>query len=237
VTDTLVSHTIADGVAEIQMDDGRRNALGPVLLGQLFEAIEAAEKEEAAILITGRTGTFCAGFDVEVIRQGPEKTREMTSQGAELWVRLLTFPRPVLMACTGHAVAAGAVLLCTADWRVAATGGFKIGLSEVELGLPLQGVPLELVRARLSKRHFERATVLAEVYGPDAAIDAGWVDETTSEDEIVDRAREVARRYAALPATAFARTKRQSRRVLADTVRKMMERGSKGSDVFSALRA
>ena len=133
MTDTLVSHTIEDGVAEIQMDDGRRNALGPVLLGQLFEAIEAAEKEKATILITGRPGTFCAGFDVEVIRQGPEKTREMTSQGAELWVRLLTFPRPVVMACTGHAVAAGAVLLCTADWRVAATGDFKIGLSEVEL--------------------------------------------------------------------------------------------------------
>jgi len=236
VTDTLVSHTVKDGVAEIQMDDGRRNALGPVLLGQLFEAIEAAEKQNAAVLITGRPGTFCAGFDVEVIRQGPEKTREMTSQGAELWVRLLTFPRPVVMACTGHAVAAGAVLLCTADWRVAATGDFKIGLSEVELGLPLQGVPLELVRARLSKRHFERATVLAEVYGPDAAIDASWVDETAPEDEIIERARVVAQRYAALPATAFARTKKQSRRVLADTVRKMMERGSKGSDVFSALR-
>ena len=236
MTDTLVSHTVKDGVAEIQMDDGRRNALGPVLLGQLFEAIEAAEKQNAAVLITGRPGTFCAGFDVEVIRQGPEKTREMTSQGAELWVRLLTFPRPVVMACTGHAVAAGAVLLCTADWRVAATGDFKIGLSEVELGLPLQGVPLELVRARLSKRHFERATVLAEVYGPDAAIDASWVDETAPEDEIIERARVVAQRYAALPATAFARTKKQSRRVLADTVRKMMERGSKGSDVFSALR-
>jgi enoyl-CoA hydratase len=236
VTDTLVSHTIADGVAEIQMDDGRRNALGPVLLGQLFEAIEAAEQENAAILITGRPGTFCAGFDVEVIRQGPEKTREMTSQGAELWVRLLTFPRPVVMACTGHAVAAGAVLLCTADWRVAATGGFKIGLSEVELGLPLQGVPLELVRARLSKRHFERATVLAQLYDPDAAVDAGWVDETVPEDEIIAGARAVAQRYAALPATAFARTKKQSRRVLADIVRKMMEKGAKGSDVFSALR-
>jgi enoyl-CoA hydratase len=236
LTETLVSYALEDGVAEIRMDDGRRNALGPTLLDQLFGAIEAAEKEDSALLIYGRPGTFCAGFDVEVIRQGPERTREMTSRGAELWVRLLTFPRPVVMACTGHAVAAGAVLLCTADWRVAASGDFKIGLSEVELGLPLQGVPLELVRARLSKRHFERATVLAHVYGPDAALDAGWIDETTSAGEIVDRAREVARRYAALPAKAFARTKRQSRRVLADTVRKMMEKGAKGSDVFSALR-
>jgi enoyl-CoA hydratase len=236
LTGTLVSHVIKDGVAEIRMDDGRRNALGPALLDQLLGAIEAAEKEESAILITGRPGAFCAGFDVEVIRQGPESTRKMTSQGAELWMRLLTCPRPVVMACTGHAVAAGAVLLCTADWRVAATGDFKIGLSEVEIGLPLQGVPLELVRARLSKRHFERATLLAQVYGPDAAVDAGWVDETTSADEVMDRARDAAHRYAALPANAFARTKRQSRRVLADTIRKMMERGSKGSDVFSALR-
>jgi len=109
-------------------------------------------------------------------------------------------------------------------------------ISEVELGLPLQGVPLELVRARLSKRHFERATVLAQLYDPDAAIDAGWVDQTIPEDEIIEGARVVAQRYAALPATAFARTKKQSRRILAETVRKMMEKGAKGSDVFSALR-
>jgi enoyl-CoA hydratase len=236
LTVTLVSHVIEDGVAEIRMDDGRRNALGPALLDQLMGAIEAAERENSAILIIGRPGTFCAGFDVEVIRQGPEKTREMTSQGAELWVRLLTCSRPVVMACTGHAVAAGAVLLCTADWRIAASGDYKIGLSEVELGLPLQGVPLELVRARLSKRHFERATLLAQIYGPEAAVDAGWVDETVSVDEIMDRARELAHRYASLPAAAFARTKKQSRRVLADTVRKMMAKGAKGTDVFSALR-
>jgi enoyl-CoA hydratase len=236
LTDTLVSCEFEDGVAEVHLDDGKRNALGPPLLGRLMETIDAAETENSALLMIGRPGTFCAGFDVAVIRQGPEKTREMTALGAELWMRLLTFPRPVVMACTGHAVAAGAVLLCTADWRIAATGDFKIGLSEVELGLPLQGVPLELVRARLSKRHFERATILAQLYGPDEAVDAGWVDETVAADQIVDSARGVARRYAKLPATAFARTKKQSRRVLADTVRKMMERGSKGSDVFSALR-
>jgi enoyl-CoA hydratase len=237
LTAPIVSYEIKDGVAEIRLDDGKHNALGPALLDQLLGAIDAAEAENSAILIAGRPGTFCAGFDVAVIRQGPERTREMTSQGADLWMRLLTCPRPVVMACTGHAVAAGAVLLCTADWRIAATGDFKIGLSEVELGLPLQGVPLELVRARLSKRHFERATLLAHVYAPDAAVDAGWVDEIAAADELMDAARELAHRYAALPATAFARTKRQSRRALADLVHKMMEKGSKGSDVFSALRA
>ncbi len=237
MSDPIVSYEIKDGVAEIRVDDGKRNALGPALLGQLFAAIEAAEAEDAAILIVGRPGSFSAGFDVKVIRQGPEKTRAMTSLGAELWVRLLTCPRPVVMACTGHALAAGAVLMCTADWRIAAAGDFKIGLSEVEIGLPLQGVPLELVRARLSTRHFERATILARVYAPEAAVDAGWVDEIVTADELVDAAREAAHRYAALHATAFARTKKQSRRVLADTVRKMMGHGAKGSDVFGALRA
>ena len=233
-----VRFEIGDGVAEIRVDDGKRNALAPLLIDQLLRAVDAAEAEGAAILIAGRPGTFCAGFDLKVIRQGPERTREMTSRGAELWMRLLTSPRPVVMACTGHAMAAGAVLLCTADWRVAASGDFKIGLSETEIGLPLQGVPLELVRARLSKRHFERATLLAHVYPPDMAVDAGWVDEVTAPDDVLDAARAAAQRLGALPEGAFAATKRQSRRVLAETIDKMMKSGSrkKEKDVFDAVR-
>jgi enoyl-CoA hydratase len=238
MSDQHVRFEIGDGVAEICVDDGKRNALAPDLLAQLLRAVDAAEAEGAAILIAGRPGTFSAGFDLKIIRQGPERTREMTSRGAELWMRLLTSPRPVVMAVTGHAMAAGAVLLCTADWRVAASGDFKIGLSETEIGLPLQGVPLELVRARLSKRHFERATLLAHVYPPDMALDAGWVDEVTAPDDVIDAARVAAQRLSALPEKAFAATKRQSRRVLAETIDKMMKSGSrkKEKDVFDALR-
>jgi len=187
------------------MDDGKANALSHAALDALNAELDEAERDAKSVVIVGRPGRFCAGFDLSVINAGPEETQNLVRRGGELILRLFMFPRPVVAACTGHALAAGAIILMAADHRVAAQGSFKIGLNEVSIGLPLPIYLTELAQQRLSKRHLTAATMLAHIFDPDAAIDAGFVDEVVDPEVVESTAVERAQHFAAtLNQRAFA---------------------------------
>jgi len=137
-------------------------------------------------------------------------------------LRLYGFPRPVVVACTGHALAAGAILLLVADHRIGAAGDFKIGLNEVAIQMTLPVFAMELARARLSKRHFTAATTQARVYDPETAIDVGYLDATAPPATLSEVAFEQARHLAKLPDPAFRNTKERERiatmRLIRDTL-------------------
>lgn len=196
-----------DTVALVRMDDGKVNALSPELLAELDALLDRAEKEAGAVVLAGRPERFTAGFDLKVMRAGPDATRRLVRAGALLALRLAEFPRPVVAACTGHALAMGALLLCASDWRVGTEGSFQIGLNEVAIGMTLPLFGVELARQRLSRRHFTRAAALAEVYDPPGARDAGYLDRLVPPARTVDAALEDATRLAGLPAGAFQATK------------------------------
>ncbi len=192
-------------MAVVRLDDGKANALGfdvvDGLLGALDEAADAK-----AVCIVGRPGRFSAGFDLSVMRS--ERAPELMVRGSDLALRLVAHPAPVVLGVTGHTLAMGAVLLLTADWHVGAAGEFKLGLNEVRIGLFVPGFAVELAEHRLSKRHFTEAVQLAEVYDPEAARAAGFLDEVVDPDAVEDRAVERATVWAAeLDPKAFARTR------------------------------
>src|SRR5215468_1327693 len=143
-----ICYTLADGVATITMDDGKVNALSPHMLGELNAALDQAEADEAAVVLTGRSGVFSAGFDLTVLR---------------------AFPAPVLAACSGHAVAMGAFLLLAADYRIGVAGPFRITANEVAIGVTMPQAAIELCQARLAPAAFSRAVMLAEVFSPEDA--------------------------------------------------------------------
>ena len=177
--------TSRDGdVAVIRMDDGKANALSHVSIDAFNAALDSAERDAGAVVIVGRPGRFCAGFDLSVINAGPTETQALVRRGGELALRLYMFPRPVVVACTGHALAAGAIILMAADHRVGAQGAFKIGLNEVSIGLPLPIFLNELAQQRLSRRHLTAATMLAHIFDPDTARDAGFLDEIVEPDGV-----------------------------------------------------
>jgi enoyl-CoA hydratase len=190
-----VTYTLDDGVAVIDLDDGKANAIGFALLDALEPALEQAADEAKAVVLAGRPGRFSGGFDLGVIRG--ERTAELMRRGGRLALRLWTFPVPVVHAVTGHAMAMGAVLLCCADYRVGAAGEYKLGLNEVRIDLAVPPFAVDLARARLNPTHFTRATLLAEVFDPDGAVEAGYLDEVVALDHTRDRAIEVARGFAA----------------------------------------
>jgi len=195
----------------IQMDDGKANALSFAMLQQLGTALDQAEQAGKVVIIAGRAGKFSAGFDLSVMAQGGDAMIDLLRQGAELSRRLLNFETPVILAASGHALAMGALLLLSADYRIGINGNYKIGLNEVAIGMTLPHFGVELARARLSKRYLNNAVGLATVYDSPGAVEAGYLDEAVDEQQLLPRAIALAEQFSALNLEAHKNTKARVR--------------------------
>ena len=218
-----ITYELHGAVARVVFDDGKANALTPEVLAALTAALERAEREAGAFLLLGRPGRFCAGFELSVITGGGEAARALLHGGASFAARLLESPLPVIAGCTGHAVAMGALLLLAADFRVGVAGAFKLGLNEIGIRMPLPEFALLLVRERISKLHALHATLFAELYDPERACEAGYLDRVASADAFENAALETATRFAALPRDAFAATKTRLREPVARALRESLQ--------------
>jgi enoyl-CoA hydratase len=193
------------------MDDGKANALSLAMIDELGEALSRAEKEAKALVLSGRPDRFCAGFDLKVMMSSPEAAKALLTRGADLFMRLYGSPLPIVVACTGHALAGGALVLLTADVRIGAAGAYRIGLNEVSIGMPLPILGMELARDRLAGAELGRATLRAQVYAPDEAVRAGYLDEVVGAADVVTRAKEEATKLGALSRMAYHATKTRLR--------------------------
>jgi enoyl-CoA hydratase len=201
------------------MDDGKVNALSHASIDALNAALDEAERDAGSVVLVGRPGRFCAGFDLSVINAGALETQALVRRGGELALRLYLFPRPVVAACTGHALAAGAIILMACDHRVGTRGDFKIGLNEVAIGLPLPIYLTELAQQRLSRRHLTSATMLAHIFDPETALDAGFLDELADPDQAESIAVERAQHFAdTLNPRAFAASREPLRGPAAERI-------------------
>jgi enoyl-CoA hydratase len=162
---------------------------------------------------------FCAGFDLGPMTAGPDSARALVKAGSELNMRLILHPQPVVAACTGHALAAGSLVLLSVDTRIGARGKFKIGLNEVSIGLRLPIFAVELAHDRLCERHIVGATVEARLYDPERACEVGYLDRTAPADELATAALEEARNLSKLNLKALADTKRVLRGPMVERVR------------------
>ena len=208
-----VSFSRDGDVGIISIDDGKANALSPDVLRATAEAFDKAEADGVtAVLLQGRPGRFSAGFDLSIMTGGVEGMRALVTQGAEVLLRIFTFPAPVVAACTGHALAAGALMLLVSDVRVGAEGEFKIGLNEVAIGMGLPIFAVEFARYRMPPSAFDTA-VLGQVFDPAAAVLAGYLDRTSS-DAVAD-ALATAHQLSGLRKGAVAHTKNLARSAIA----------------------
>lgn len=211
MTTDLVRYTLEGTTAIVTMDDGKANALSYPMIDALLEALARAEREASALVLTGRPGRFCAGFDLKVMMAGPDAARQLLVRGSELLMKLYGTPIPLVVACTGHAIAGGALVVLTGDVRLGAAGAFRLGLNEVSIGLPVPVLAMELARDRLSKREIHHATLLAKIYDPEAGVRAGYLDEVVAPDAVISRAQAEATRLAAFGKAPYRATKERLR--------------------------
>ena len=210
--ETSIGYQLEGPVAILDFDDGKANTFSPPSIAALHEAFDRAEEEARSILWTGRPGRFSAGFDLSFMKQGGRAMIDLVASGATLALRVYQSPVPVTIGVTGHALAMGAIMLLAADNRIGVTGNFKIGLNEVAIGMVLPEFGLEFARARLSKRHVTRAVSNAEIYTPEAAVEAGYLDRVVPEDSLREVAIAHATQLASLDLDAHKATKIALRR-------------------------
>lgn len=212
-----VTTTIEDGVAVVTLDDGKMNAVSHDVVDGLHAALDTALAEAGSVCIRGNGRALSAGFDLKVMGGGDlDAVVRLVNAGGALLMRLFVHPQPTVVAVNGHALAAGALLVLACDTRIASPGTAKIGLNETAIGMALPEFAYELAAARLSKRYLTRAAVQAEIFDPDGAVAAGYLDRL--EDDCVAAALAEARALAQLPVAAYAGTKRSLRQPMVDRV-------------------
>jgi enoyl-CoA hydratase len=207
----LVSYELRDSVATITMDDGKVNVLSQAMLTELGSAFGRAAADRAVVVLTGRAGVFSAGFDLAILRAGGAASAQLLRAGFDLAARLLAYPAPVLVACSGHAVAMGAFLVLSGDYRIGARGPYKLTANEVAIGITMPRAAVEICRQRLTPACFNRAMCLAEVFAPDDAVAAGFLDRVVPAPELAQAAAAVAAELANLDLDAHAATKQRAR--------------------------
>ncbi len=208
-SDAVTTERRDHGVLVCHIDDGKANALSVEIIEAIGEAIDTAEADDEinSLVLHGRPGKFSAGFDLTVMRSGDlGAMSNLVSDGGDLVRRLYGAKVPVVAACTGHALAAGALLLLGCDVRVGADIDCKIGLNEVAIGMVLPDWAFTIATTRLSKRHLQRSVATARVTDAATAVDIGYLDEVVDADAVLDTAVARAAEMTALDARAYAGT-------------------------------
>jgi enoyl-CoA hydratase len=218
-----LSYQVDDGVASITMDDGKVNVLSPEMLAELRAALDRAAGDALPVVLRGRDGIFSAGFDLKVLTGAGSAAADLLKAGFTLTERLLSFPAPTVVACTGHAIAMGLFTLLSGDYRIGVSGPYRLTANEVAIGMTLPRSATEVCRYRLAPGSFDRAVVLAEVFSPESAVTAGILDQVVAAEELDATLDAVVGRLRSLDPGAHRATKLRAREELLATLRAAIE--------------
>ncbi len=219
MTNEAVQYELHDGIATIRIDDGKRNALPPAVLMEIYAAFDRAETDGAIIILTGREDVFSAGFDLKVMQRGGWPAIRMLRLGYGLTARIMSHPFPVIAACNGHSLAMGVFMMLSADYVIGSRGDFKIAANEVAIGMTMPRVAAATLQHRLNPSAYLKAVALAKYFDVDSALDAGFFDEVVEPAELSDRARSRADEFKALDLHAHTVSKRRMRAKLVRKIR------------------
>ncbi|MGI9270736.1 MAG: crotonase/enoyl-CoA hydratase family protein [Woeseiaceae bacterium] len=218
MTNGPVQYSLQDHVATIRIDDGKRNALSPQVLSEIYAALDRAEADRAIVIITGRESVFSAGFDLNVMKRGGMNALRMLRAGYAMTARVMAYPYPVIAACNGHSLAMGVFLMLSADHIIGSRGDFKIAANEVAIGMTMPRVAAATLRQRLNPAAFQRAVSVSNYFDVESALDAGLFDELVEPSELMARAEICANEFKALDEKAHTVSKR---RIRAAVIRKI----------------
>ena len=219
----LISYHLDDGVATLTLSNGKVNAISPDMIVAFNEALDRATQDKAIVIVTGQPGILSGGYDLKVMTSGPQNAIELVAQGSTLARRMLAHPYPIIVACPGHAVAKGAFILLSADYRIGVEGPFNIGLNEVQIGMTMHHVGIELALDRLGKAAFQRSVINGEMFDPQGAREAGFLDRVVSVGELLPTAMAVAEQFKKINMNAHRKTKLKVRKALLETLAEAIE--------------
>jgi len=217
---TLVRYELVNDVATLRMDDGKANVMSVAMLTALNDALDRAEQEARVVVLLGRAGTFSGGFDLTAFRRGGPEVLTMLEAGERLCLRLLSYPLPVVAACTGHAIAMGAFILLASDFRIGVDVGARFQINEVRIGMTVPHFALEVCRNRLAPAQLHTATKLGVPFAPATALTAGFIDEVVPASALAETVQHRCADLLTLNPTSFTATKRRLNAPIIDAMTK-----------------
>ena len=219
----LISYQLEDGIATLTLSNGKVNAISPDVIAAFNAALDRAVQDKAIVIITGQPGILSGGYDLKVMTSGPQNAVNLVAAGSTLARRMLAHPFPIIVACPGHAVAKGAFILLSADYRIGVEGPFSIGLNEVQIGMTMHHVGIELARDRLRKSALHRSVINGEMFDPQGAVDAGFLDKVVPAEQLLASAQAAAQQLKKINMTAHRNTKLKVRKALLETLDQAIE--------------
>ena len=200
-------------VTVLQLAHGRASALDLELLGAMEAELGRAERESAAVVLTGTGNIFSAGVDLfRVLEEGESYLRRFLPALSSACERFVSFPRPLVAAINGHALAGGWVFACACDYRVMADGNGRLGVPELQVGVAFPPIALETVRQGTPQHLLDAMIFGARTYTAEEAERERLVEEVVPAGVLLSRAVQVAEGMARVPAEAYRLTKLQLRR-------------------------
>ena len=219
----FVRYELDGDIATVTMDDGKVNVLTREGFAELSSAFDRAQADGGVVVLRGRPGVFSAGFHLPSLLARDDSAVDLIITGFELAERVLSFPAPVLIACTGHALAMGAFLLLAGDLRIGTLGPYRIGTNEVAIGLVMPSFGIEMSRQRVTPAYFNRGVVNGEVFAPEEAVVAGLLDRAVAPEDLDTAVQDAAAQLAKLDRNVHATTKRRTRAQALAAIRAAIE--------------
>ena len=219
----LISYQLEDGIATLTLNNGKVNAISPDVIVAFNAALDQAVQDRAVVIITGQPGILSGGYDLKVMTSSPQNAVALVTAGSALARRMLAHPYPIIVACPGHAIAKGAFILLSADYRIGVEGPFNIGLNEVQIGMTMHHAGIELARDRLRRSAFHRSVINGEIFNPEGAMDAGFLDKVVPAEQLMATAIAAAQQLKKINMTAHKNTKLKVRKAFLETLDKAIE--------------
>ena len=214
----LIDFDINEKIAVITLKNGKVNAISPQIISEINSALDQAEAASAVVILTGQAGIFSGGYDLKTMKESSAAAVALVTQGSTLARRMLSFPFPIVGACSGHAIAKGGFLLLSCDYRIGSIGPFKIGLNEVTIGMTMHQAGIELARNRIPINYLTRSVINAELYDPKTAVLAGFLDTIVEPEQLMATAIAAANQLLTLNMTAHHGTKLRERKLILDAL-------------------
>ncbi|MEM1404800.1 MAG: crotonase/enoyl-CoA hydratase family protein [Pseudomonadota bacterium] len=199
--------SLDDDIAHISTDDGKANVVNQAFVDGMLEGLEKAKSEAKAVVLSGRSGMFSAGFDLKTLQKGGDEASNLVNGGMRILTEIYSHPQPVIVACDGHAIGLGAFILLASDFRIGSTSGYNITLPETAIGMPFTPVLMTLIHDRIGSNHQTAAVLQSKPHGPDDAIAAGFLDRTVEAAALMAEASAFAAGVGELPGNVYGANK------------------------------
>jgi enoyl-CoA hydratase len=232
----MIERSLHDGILTLRLAHGKASALDIELLEALLRELDGLADDVRALILTGTGSIFSAGVDLfRLTHGGADYVQRFLPLLSRFLRALFAFPRPVIVAANGHAIAGGAIIVFACDYRLMVEGTGRIGVPELLVGVPFPVAALEIVRFAVPRDKLQSLIYTGRTLLPQEALATGLVDEVVAPGDLMPRAQQIAQQFAQIPPQVFRMTKQSLRAEVLDRIDRTNEAHDKAAlEVWSA---